>query len=181
MTGVMVVNIKKYSAVMLFVCLSAIVGKNFILLSDSFNKLTLALNFIYLVFAFYFFITWELEVGLASFNPKFSTHDLEKDSRFKLRASIYASEGEDGRIESLITNIDEESCFLLLPQAMNLGLNSSKKYVLESIYEGVHFRHNARLVSCYDRGIGLVFEDSPDARVSWSELYKVCLERGLVG
>lgn len=180
-TGFMVMKIKKYSEIMLLICLIIIVGKNFFLLSDSFNKLTLVLNFIYLVFAFYFFITWELEVGLASFNPRFSTHDLEKESRFKLRASICLNEeGSDG-IEAIITNIDEGSCFLLLPKEANFELNSSKKYLIESVYEGVHFKHNARLVSSYGQGIGLVFEDYPDARVSWSELYKVCLERGIVG
>jgi hypothetical protein len=180
-TGQMVMKIKKYSELILLVCLIVIVGKNFILLSDSFNKLTLVLSFVYLVFAFYFFITWELEVGLASFNPKFSTHDLEKESRFKLQASIRTSEADEGGVSAFITNIDEGSCFLLLPDTESFDLNPSTKYFLESIYEGVHFRHCARLVSSYDRGIGLVFEDFPDARVSWSELYKVCLERGLVG
>mgnify|MGYP003395571728 CR=1 FL=1 len=78
----MVINLKKYSEFAVLVCLSLIVSKNFILLSSSFNKLTLALNFIYLIFAFYFFVTWELEIGLASFNPHFSKYDLEKESRF---------------------------------------------------------------------------------------------------
>lgn len=179
-TTFMVLKIKKFSEFFLLFCLIAIAGKSFVLLSSSFNKLTLVLNFIYLVFAFYFFITWELEVALASFNPKFSTHDLEKESRFKLSGMISSdAEGEDS-VPVLITNIDMESCFLLLPKDSTLDLNVSKLYFLESNYEGVRFRHSARLVSTYDRGIGLLFLKSADSRVSWSELYKVCLERGLV-
>jgi hypothetical protein len=180
LTGYMVFKLKKHSAIILLACLILIVGKNFILLSDSFNKLTLVLNFIYLVFAFYFFITWELEVGLASFNPQFSSYDLEKESRFHLPAIISSdAEGEDS-VQALITNIDQESCFLLMPKNSPLELDPTRLYFLESNYEGVRFRHSARLVSSYDRGIGLIFDISSDARVSWSELYKVCLERGIV-
>lgn len=180
LTSYMVMKIKKYSEFFLLFCLIVIVGKNFILLSGSFNKLTLVLNFIYLVFAFYFFITWELEVGLASFNPKFSVHDLEKESRLKLTAMISSdAEGED-TVPVYISNIDQESCFLLMPHDSTLELNPAKLYFLESNYEGVRFRNSARLVSSYDRGIGLVFETPTDTRVSWSELYKVCLERGIV-
>lgn len=183
LTGItcfMIMKIKKFSEWVLLACLVVIVGKNFILLSDSFNKLTLVLNFIYLVFAFYFFITWELEVGLASYNPKFSLHDLEKESRFKLRGQIKTTAEDSEGIDVCITNIDNESCFLLMPATASLKLDPSKKYFLESTYEGVRFSHMARLVSSYDRGIGLVFEEFPEARVSWSELYKVCLERGIV-
>ena len=158
-----------------------IVGKSFIMLSGSFNKLTLALNFISLVFAFYFFVTWELEVDLACFNPLYSEHDLEKETRFKLQGTI-REEGESGEsFPVFITNIDEESCFLLLENQTSFVLNIKRKYSLESVYEGVRFSHTARLVSSYDRGVGLIFEHFEDRRVSWSELYKVCLERGLVG
>lgn len=180
LTAFMVVKLKKYSEILLLICLIVIVGKNFILLSASFNKLTLVLNFIYLVFAFYFFISWEIEVGLASFNPLFTRHDLEKESRFRLRAMISSdAEGEDS-VPVFITNIDNESCFLLMPKDSTIDLNPSKLYFLESNYEGVRFRHAARLVSAYDRGVGLIFDHSTDSRVSWSELYKVCLERGIV-
>ncbi len=180
-TGYMVTSVKKYSEFALLFCLIMIVGKCFILLSGSFNKLTLVLNFIYLVFAFYFFVTWELEVGLASFNPLFSEHDLEKEARFELQAQISSSETGEDAVEVHITNLDEESCFLLLPKENTFEFNPGKKYYLDSYYEGIHFRHEARLVSAYDRGIGLLLEKFPDARVSWSELYKVCLERGIVG
>lgn len=179
-TGYMVLKIKKYSEIFLLICLITIVGKNFILLSDSFNKLTLVLNFIYLVFAFYFFMTWELEVGLASFNPRFSKYDLEKETRFKLSAGISdKSDGVDS-VPVLITNIDPESCFLLLPKNSSLKMKAGSTYFLETDFEGVKFKHTARLVSSYGGGVGLLFNKSEDTRLSWSELYKVCLERALV-
>jgi hypothetical protein len=178
-TGFFVTRLKKYSESVLLVCLIVIVGKNFILLSGSFNKLTLVLNFLYLVFAFYFFVNWELEVGLAAFNPNFTRFDLEKESRFKLSGKIELTSLNQS-VDVFITNLDEESCFLLLPHRNDITLSTSQTYTLVALYEGVLFKHNARLVSSYDRGIGLVFERSPNIRLTWSELYKVCLERGLV-
>ncbi len=180
-TAFMILKIKKFSALLLLACLIVIVGKSFFLLSSSFNKLTLVLNFVYLVFAFYFFITWEQEVGLASYNPKFSKNDLEKETRFNLQAKLLTVDDQLEGVSALITNIDEASCFLLLQGAPGFRLNPSRKYLLESTYEGVRFQQIARVVSSYDRGVGLVFNESPDSRYSWKALYKVCLERGIMG
>lgn len=179
-TGYMVSKVKKYSEVFLLICLIVIIGKSFFLLSDSFNKLTLILNFIYTVFAFYFFITWELEVGQASFNPNFTSNDLVKEARFKLGGVIRLDGDQESAVPVHVTNIDQESCFLLLPEGVNINLDPAAIYSLESNFEGVRFQNQARLVSSYDRGIGLIFSKPTDARVSWSELYKVCLERGFV-
>lgn len=177
----MVTTLKRFSEWVLLACLIVIVGKSFILLSGSFNKLTLVLNFIYLLFAFYYFVSWELEVGLACFNPKFSRHDLEKESRFKITGKISLKEGDsESAVEVHVTNIDEQSCFLLLPKDHSFDY-SQAEYYLDAFYEGVHFKHKAELVSKYDRGIGLMFKKTPNTRASWFELYKVCLERGLVG
>lgn len=178
-TTYMVIKIKKYSEVALFLCLTLIVGKSFILLSSSFNKLTLTFNFLYLLFAFYFFILWEIEIGMAAFNARFSALDLEKESRFKLSAIIYPTDDRSNGVGAFITNIDEAGCFLLLSLATQFELSPKKKYLLETNYEGVVFSHHACIVSSYDRGVGFLFEKPIDTRVSWSELYKVCLERGL--
>ncbi len=178
-----VVKIKKYSDWALVFCLSLIVGKNFILLSDSFNKLTLVLNFIYLVFAFYFYVTWEIELGLACFNPKFTSNDLEKESRFKIEALVNDSDKNEKTNKSYrvyITNIDEESCFIYLKDIPDFKLGSRKWLYLDAHYEGVHFHQRARVVSLYDQGVGLVFDKPSEGRASWSKLYKVCLQRGYV-
>jgi hypothetical protein len=172
-------KIKKRSAPLLLLCLTLIVGKSFILLSGSFNKLTLVLNFIYLIFAFYFFITGELEVVLASFNPLFSKYDLEKESRCKMDATISLDDKNATVFNALITNIDHDSCFLLLTNNAEKTLPVSKIYYIESNFEGVIFKHEAHLVSSYSNGRGFRFGRANDSRVSWSELYKVCLERGI--
>lgn len=160
-----------------------IAGKNFIMLATSFNKLILGLNFIYLIFAFYFFVTWELEIAKASYNPQFSKNDLEKGTRFSLKGRVENDKGES--FDVLVTNIDHDSCFALVdtpqPQELISSLNSASKYRLIAEYEGIKFTHLAELTSTYDQGIGLnlVKEKEPATLLNWSDLYKVCLERGL--
>ncbi|MBC7711979.1 MAG: hypothetical protein H7177_01475 [Rhizobacter sp.] len=180
----LVINIKKQSDKVLLFCLAMITGKNFIMLATSFNKLILGLNFIYLIFAFYFFVTWELEIAKASYNPMFSKNDLEKATRFHLKGRVENTNGSEG-FDVLITNIDQDSCFALIEntQAEHLiaGLNPNGHYRLMAEYEGIKFTHLAQLTSTYDQGIGLnlVKEKDPVTLLNWSDLYKVCLERGL--
>lgn len=178
----MVINIKKHSDKMLLLCLSLIAGKNFIMLAASFNKLILGLNFVYLIFAFYFFVTWELEIAKASFNPLFSKRDLEKDTRFHIKGQI-ENVTDNFRVDVFVTNIDEKGCFALIA-SNNEGevkLDPSTQYRLKATYEGVEFIHNAQLISSYDRGVGLEFKtnETSNHQLDWSDLHKVCLERGL--
>lgn len=180
----LVYRANKISDKVLLFFLILMIGKNFILLSSSFNKLTLVLNFIYLIFAFYFYVMWELEVSKACFNPLFSKYDLEKESRFKLLA-VLEDEQTHQKQNVLITNIDEDSCFLLLlktkGQSEIFEIDQVKTYLLKIDYEGVQFNHRANLVSSYDAGIGMIFvrEKWKENRLDWSDLYKVCLERGM--
>lgn len=178
----MVIKIKKHSDKMLLLCLTLIAGKNFIMLAASFNKLILGLNFVYLIFAFYFFVTWELEIAKASFNPLFTRRDLEKDTRFHLKGQM--ENVTNGSVtDVLVTNIDENGCFALIAATNDpeLKLESSAQYRLKANYEGIEFIQEAELISSYDRGVGLEFKrvKTPDYQLDWSELYKVCLERGL--
>lgn len=170
-----IINVFKHSDKLMLFVLVLMTGKNFILLSSSFNKLVLALNFLYVVFAFYFFVIWELQINKASFNPLFSRHDLEKESRFLIKGILKGDNISDQEV--LITNIDENSCFLFLPNEMP-KFSPREKFTLQANYEGVLFEQDASLVSAYDQGVGMEFLKTK-SRASWSDLYKVCLERGL--
>jgi hypothetical protein len=165
-------------------CVAVIAGKNFVLLSASFNKLILGLSFAYLIFAFYFFIMWELETTRASSNPNFSRHDLEITTRFPLLGKVEKLDGTPA-FDIHITNIDDESCFTFIPsesaKSVINELDSQAKYKLIADFEGVKFTQMAELVSTYDRGVGfiLIKEKLDDRTLNWSDLYKVCLDRGL--
>jgi Ca2+/Na+ antiporter len=181
LTIFMISTLKKQSDKLLLFCLILITSKNFIMLAASFNKLILGLNFIYLIFAFYFFVTWELEMAKASYNPLFSHRDLEKESRFHLAGKM-ENMSTGAIIKVLITNIDEDGCFVLLASEDIEAVKSKGHFKLTAEYEGVEFIHEATMLSSYDRGVGLEFiknEKPVKNQLDWSELYKVCLERGL--
>ena len=180
LTIFMVGTIKKHSDKLLLLCLILITGKNFIMLAASFNKLILGLNFIYLIFAFYFFVTWELEIAKAAYNPMFSKRDLEKESRFHLQGQMENMESGQ-TLNVLITNIDEYGCFVLLADDDMVNFKNLKgRYKLKASYEDVEFTHEAIILSRYDRGVGLEFYKGDSYnQLNWSELYKVCLQRGL--
>lgn len=176
----LIVKIKKHSDKVLLFALILIIGKNFILLSGNFNKLVLALNFIYLIFAFYFFITWELQINKASFNPNFSRYDLEKIRRFQISGTLI--DAQQSTYPVLITNIDDYSCFIYLPEKLDFNPRSLGEVKLQTTYEGVQFQQKARVISAYDQGLGLEFTPQGDQDLNqpgWSDLYKICLERGL--
>jgi len=116
-----------------------------------------------------------LQINKASYNPLFSRHDLEKDTRFQIKGTLKGEHVSD--VEVLITNIDENSCFLFITKDTP-KFNPNEKFTLTSIYEGVLFEQEALVVSSYDHGIGLEFLKRKTGP-NWSDLYKICLERGL--
>lgn len=179
LTLLIVMKVKKYSDMFLLVFLCIVAGKNFILLASSFNKMILVLNFAYLVFAFYFYMSWDVEITKACFNPLFESNDLEKSSRFALKGAMYDSSDQ---LLSVITvsNIDEKSCFVILDKAIEPASLKNKELKLVSSMEGVEFVSFARLATVYDQGLGFeILSKKMSSTHEWSELYKVCLERGL--
>lgn len=181
-TFYMIVRMKRHSEKMLFFCLLLISAKSFIMLSQSFNKLILTLNFFYLIFSFYFFITWEIETLKASYRPLFSANDLEKDSRFFLKGRVRLSTKDEDFVVS-VTNLDPNSCFVLfdtpLAKEFISDIKKMKTCRLSVEHEGVLFSDLAIPVSLYDRGIGFSFTGiGSDRGVNLSDLYDVSLEKG---
>ena len=165
---------EKYAKYLLFIFMAIILITSFVLLSASFNKLIFALNFAYALFAFYFYTTWEIERSEAGYNPLFSKLDLEKQSRFLVQGTVY-SEDRSNHEKIYLTNIDENSCYVLLEK----GTFEMKQAMLEVTLDGVIFSSRVRQVSQYDQGIGFSFMDSDNSPWSLPELCKICRQRGL--
>lgn len=126
---------------------------------------------------------WEIEITKACFNPKFWKNDLEKAKRFKMQSDVRLVGGRS-LSHAQITNLDEKSCFLLIEEMANfeeLKLNEIK-IELATELEGIHFESIGEVMSVYDHGVGVKFVnllEKNNTKAEWSELYKVCLERGL--
>jgi len=165
---------KKYAKYLLFIFLAIIVMTSFILLSTSFNKLVLALNFAYALFAFYFFTLWEIERSEAGYNPLYAANDLEKQTRFPIQGIVYTNDRSNYE-RVYLTNIDENSCYVLLEK----GKLEMTNAMLEITFDGVVFSSKVTPISQYDQGIGFGFMDSTASPWSLSELCKICRQRGL--
>lgn len=180
-TFFMVYFVRKHSELFLLTTIAIVSLKNFLLLTYSFNKLILLLDFVYLLFAFYFYISWELEIKRACFRPNFSKSDLEKETRVILDGMLKV--GEETRLAH-VSNLDETGCFIILNEKLNASdlknlLNSSDIW-LSTIVEDIEFKQKVRVSAQYDRGIGLEYleENSSDLAYDYLSLYKICLERG---
>lgn len=173
--------VRKHSEKFLLATLIFVSLKNFMLLSYSFNKLILLLDFVYLLFAFYFYVAWELETKRACFRPRFSKNDLEKESRAILSGELLV-DGKSWPIH--LSNLDENSCFLILKekltsQELKEVLESDEIYVA-SMLEEVNFKQKIRISAKYDRGLGVEFlnNQKDNSTYDYPNLYKICLERG---
>lgn len=166
-------KMSKYAVLIFMILISA---KTFFILSTSFNKLVLGLDFIFIMFSFYFYTEWELFLDQAATTPNFSTSDCEKESRFPIVGSLI----KDGQAYKFnLTNIDEAGCFIYADKNDQLKLSFGEKILIEVEYENVLFKSIGTCLSIYDRGFGFSFERDVKNRRSLSGLYQVCLDRGI--
>jgi len=168
---------KKYSkyAVLFFMIIVSL--KTFFILSSSFNKLVLGLDFIFIMFSFYFYTEWELFLDQAATTPQYSKYDCEKESRFPICGQLIL---EENVIPFKLTNIDERGCFVLLSNNQDFKLNFGEVVKIEVLFENVTFQSVATYLSKYENGYGFSFEKDHKNRRSLSGLYQVCLDRGLL-
>ena len=178
-------TVRRYSDKLLLLFLILVTLQSFFMLTISFSKIILIFNFLFLVFAFYFFVSWEVETGKACFNPNFSKNDIEKDNRFPIKGYVLTGESETDIYPITVTNLNEDSCFVLFESNEKLNeviahLQSNSSFVkLKTIFSDVGFETQGQVITSYDRGIGLIFKTDTNNKLNWSELYKVCLERGI--
>lgn len=173
-----VIKFLRFSEWIMLTFLILVVGKSFYFLTFSFNKLILGLDFLYLFFAFYFFTSWDLFVNSAIHLPRFSKNDLEKETRYSIKGRIVNANSDFSNC--LLTNIDEEGCFVML-QDDHLIPFLNGNYRLEVELDSVLFQSEVKVVSIYDKGLGLQFLISGKNELrSLSGLYQICLQRGFV-
>lgn len=163
----------RFSQLILLALAIVVTLKGFLSLSSSFNKLALAFNFIYLMFAFFFYTDWELFLDSASSSPNYSELDLEKQTRFPILGKFIQGSEE---VIFHLTNLDEKGCFVLFENVDDFKLGT--KGFIKINYEMVEFSSEVECVTLYDKGAGFNYI-SQNSRRDLSGLYQVCLERGI--
>lgn len=164
-----------------FICVSIL--RCFLLLTANFNKIILILSFVYIFFAFYFYIAWEVELKRSCYNPNFQKNDLNKHHRFPLEGVLRA---EDQSFPCHVSNIDETSLFVLLkdePLAITKNFLTSSDLEIEIVIDHVRFKQKVSLIGQYDLGIGLSYvknkEENDQKTYDFGQLYEILIDRGL--
>lgn len=170
---------KRISVLFLGVLFLWIFLESFVLFLDDFNKLTLILSFIYLIFAFYYLIFWKLELEEASYHPKFNLNDIRLRPAYPVKVKLTLSEGEV--YTGHISNLGENSCYILLDEKWDMIRGELE---LQIYFEENQFDSYAQVVSMYGPGIGLRFKlkgpEENAGSLGWTDFYAIMSDRGYV-
>lgn len=170
---------KKISVFFMAVIFGWIFLASFRMFLINFDKILLLLSFVYLVFAFYYLIFWKLELEDASYHPKFDLNDIKLRSTYEVDVELKLESGElyTGRI----SNLDENSCFILLDEKWDELRGMLDVKVL---FEGDEFECSGQVVGRYGPGIGLKFNSKASEMNStflgWRDFYDIMSDRGYI-
>lgn len=143
-----------------------------------FNKVILIMDFFFLVTTYYLMMVFSGEISSASYNPLYVKSTIGQRSEYDLPCSVKLATQE---IHGVLTNWDEQGCFISLEVNDSLLPNLDPTLEVETRIDDIHFNQNGRIVSSFEGGIGIRF--SINAKLSsegynWSEYFKIIDHRG---
>jgi hypothetical protein len=171
---------KKFSKVFLVLFFAHISLYGFLLFFESFDKIILVLNFIYIVFSFYFYICWTFELRKAIYLPCYTPYDIGDKTYYDLKGKVSFDDGKK-ELLGFIVNWDKEGCFFYSREKFP---KKKKGYLtLQIEFEGLIFLQRAEIVTSYFSGIGLRF--APNRKeigsiYSWNDFFKIIGDRGFL-
>ncbi|MDD0854791.1 hypothetical protein HBN50_16905 [Halobacteriovorax sp. GB3] len=142
---------------------------------DSFDKVVLVFNLLYVLAAFYLYQLLYLEFSEAIYNPKFNGRDLDKR---KVIDGIVLNFGDEN-IEGFITHLDKTS-FFFRAYEKKIGIRGKAKFSLN--YLSKEFNISGKVMTQFHDGYGIKVidsENSAEGDLSWRELYDILIDRGL--
>jgi hypothetical protein len=156
----------------LYLMATAIFG--FIPFFSEFDKLILIGSFLNILFSFYLWLLWKLELKEACYHPGFNKNQIGKLNEYELPITL--SRGGT-TYYGYLTNWDGHSAFFYLKDYMGL----KGKYDFEVNFSGNTFKSQAEVVSKYGNGYGIKFHSEPstiDFGNSWYDFYTMIKDRG---
>ncbi len=141
-----------------------------------FNKIIVIALFFYVSIAYFLYQLFDYYMGLASLNPNYSKDDLFDPLLREIHCELI--EGEK-IVAGILTNWDEEGCFVLLNDAS--GTELSKVNVVIN-FKGRSFEQHGEVVahSIDFRGVGIKFGKTPKGLnvFNWDEFTELVDELG---
>tara|TARA_R110000868_G_scaffold100129_4_gene275456 strand:- start:1774 stop:2505 length:732 start_codon:yes stop_codon:yes gene_type:complete len=167
--------IARYIAIILSV--STLVFTMNIALVD-FNKVILVMCFFYAVTAYYLIMVYKEETSSAAYNPLYSANTIGRRTDYDLQCSIkFPGETLSGEL----TNWDQSGCFISLDPGEAALLDMQGELEIEIKLDGVIFKESAKVVSFYERGIGIRFTPKANAirdGYNWEDYFNIVDHRG---
>ncbi|MEI8348323.1 MAG: hypothetical protein WCG27_12710, partial [Pseudomonadota bacterium] len=120
-----------------------------------FDKIILLLNAAYLVFAFYFHVSWSNELSQVIYSPGFGPFHFGRRSPYPFDVQVEFD--EEQKFAGHLTNWSENSCFIVLDQ---VPPNKAKKIKINIPYEGNIFMAEGEWLSSFgERAIGIQIKE----------------------
>ncbi len=143
-----------------------------------FNKVILIMCFFYAVTAYYLLMVYKEETTSAAYNPLYSANTIGQRTDYDLQCSI-TFPGET--LSGVLTNWDSAGCFVSLDPGEAALVFMQGELEIETRLDGVKFRESGKVVSFFERGIGIRF--TPKANelrdgYNWNDYFKIIDHRG---
>jgi len=175
-----IMKAKEFSKVFLILFFFHISAYGFLLFFENFDKIILVLNFIYIIFSFYFYICWTFELRKAIYLPCYTPYDIGDKTYYDLKGKVSLADGNK-ELLGFIVNWDKEGCFFYSKEKFP---KKKKGYLtLQIEYEGLAFFQRAEIVTSYFNGVGLRFVSNSKevaSIYSWNDFFKIIGDRGFL-
>ena len=147
-------------------------GQGIGLFIETFDKTILFLDFVFLLFSFYFFLILKRELAEAFYVPCFRTNYIGDKSEFSFAGEL-SYQGQ--KISTSLTNWNRNGCFVYIDKKMRL--KGTVGLVIH--YEGQIFTSKAKVITSYGNGYGLKFLNEENNPLNWTSFYDIIEDRGL--
>ena len=139
---------------------------------QSFDKIILVLNFIYILLSYYFYMFFTAELERALYHPGFVDNSIGAKCEYDLPVSLeYSKLKTTGHL----SNWDEDSCFVFIDGDDKLPCG---QVVLSIVFEGQTFTFQGVVRTRVGQGVGIKIESKKKEMFDWSDLYEIISNRG---
>lgn len=139
---------------------------------QSFDKIILVLNFIYILLAYYSCMFFASELERALYHPGFVNNSIGAKCEYDLPISLESSKFKAvGRL----SNWDKDSCFVFIEGDGKLPRGRA---TLSTVFEGQTFTFQGVVRTKVGQGVGIRIKSKKKEMFDWSDFYEIISNRG---
>ena len=139
---------------------------------QSFDKIILVLNFIYILLSYYFYVFFASELERALYHPGFINNSIGTKCEYDIPLSLESSKL---KATGQLSNWDEDSCFVFIDGGGKLPRG---RVALSMLFEGQTFTFQGSIRTRVGQGVGIRIESKKKEMFDWSDFYEIINNRG---